>query len=221
MKPTYPVIDVLAIAVAAFEFNNQRVERNPITVNGRGLYPNRQLIKDYFEGDREHIKGINDFNRKQAEGIIEYLQQVVIIRTLSTAKVDSFLGEITALLANQEIKSSEFGLIAWAPKLADDYQRKDHVKQLSAHYEKNSNYIGKPGDKITTAFTLIEKRYLKKFDCWSVYGYDANDNLISYLASELDKVCEVGTISGRVKMHRADSYRNNAKVTTLNYVKVL
>jgi len=58
-------------------------------------------------------------------------------------------------------------------------------------------------------------------DCWAVYGADNDNNLIFYWAKTLDKVCETGQISGRIKDHREDEYRGNARVTVLNYVRVL
>jgi len=68
---------------------------------------------------------------------------------------------------------------------------------------------------------LLEKRYVKTLDSWAVYGYDAAGNLLFYWARSLDKICEVGKISARIKDHREDEYKNNARITVLNYVKVL
>ena len=58
-------------------------------------------------------------------------------------------------------------------------------------------------------------------DCYVVYGYDNNNNLIQYWAKNLDKVCEVGQIAGRIKLHREDEYHSNARVTVINYVKIV
>ena len=58
-------------------------------------------------------------------------------------------------------------------------------------------------------------------DCYAVYGHDTQGNLIFYWAREQKKIVESGQIHGRIKIHKRDSYRGNACVTTLNYVKVV
>jgi hypothetical protein len=215
----YPALEVLAVAVAAYAHNNRTIVRNTIHNDGTRTDSNRQLIADCFEGMTQPFI-VNDFHRKEAEGIVQYLQQTVIMQSLK-GSADRFLGQTTEMLSCQEISVKDFGIIAWAPKLADDYQRKDHIREISARYETHSRYVGHARDRITTDFTLIEKRYIKSMDCWAVYGVDAQDNLLFYWARSLDKVCEVGRITARIKDHKEDEYRSNAHVTVLNYVKVV
>ena len=216
MKQKFPTLDALATAVAAYSYTAQRIIRTKLS---DGKEPNRLLILDYLLG-RGGPFVVNDFHLKEAEGIVNYLQQTVIMQSLKGTP-DRFLAQLSELITNQTVKESDIGLIAWAPKLADDYQKKDHVRELSARYEHRSNYVGRVGEKIELGFTIIEKRYIKSMDCWAVYGINEHDNLIFYWARNLDKVCEVGRISGRIKSHKEDEYRGNARVTTLNYVKVL
>lgn len=219
MKKEFPTLNVLATAIAAYEFNQRQILRNPVTVDNLARFPNRQLITDYVQGNGGPFI-VNDFHIKQAEGVNQYLQQTVIMQSLKGAP-DRFLAQLAALIAEQDIAVKDFGIVAWAPHLADQYQRKDHIREVGARYERSSRYIGRIGDKITTDFTLIEKRYVKSMDCFVVYGYDADDNLITYWARTLDKVCEVGKISGRIKAHKEDEYHNNARVTVMNYIKVI
>jgi hypothetical protein len=134
---------------------------------------------------------------------------------------DKFLGQITELLANKEVTSKDFGILAWAPHLADQYEKKDGIREVSARYELQSRHIGNIGDKLVVNFSIIDKRYVQRMDCYAVYGVTEEGNLVFYWAKTLDKVCESGTIAGRVKAHNKDQYRNNAKVTILNYIKVL
>lgn len=210
----------MSAAIAVYEYSGSRIVRDSFTdENGVKILSNRQLITDYLAGQKIPFL-VNDFHIKQAEGIIQYLQQTVIMQSLQN-KIDQFLGQMTELVTNLEVTNKDIGIIAWAPHIADQYQKKDHVREVSARYEHSSRYIGKVGDKITTDFTMIEKRYIKSMDCFAVYGYDGNDNLIFYWAKVADKICEVGKISGRIKAHNEDKFRGNARVTTLNYVKVL
>jgi hypothetical protein len=216
-----PTLEVLATAVAAYEHNNRSIIRHPITIEGVDYVSNRQLITDYLAGNGGPFV-VNDIHRKQAEGIVQYLEHTVVLQSLKAkhGAPDRFLGQISAILSNRETNIKEFGIIAWAPHLTDQYYRKDQAREISARYESSSKYIGRLGEKIKIDFTLIEKRYIKSMDCYAVYGF-SGDSLVFYWAKNSDKICEVGQIQGRVKSQKEDGYRNNARVTTLNYVKVL
>lgn len=220
MKQKFPTVLALATAVCAYHYNESMVVRN-VTMhkNDYEVLPNRQLIADHLEGRKSNLR-INDHYIKEAEGVITYLQQTVLMQSLKGTP-DRFLAQIAQLTTDQEVLPRDFGILAWAPKIVDDYQKKDHVRELSARFEHSSRYTGRIGETITIGFTLIEKRYIQSQNCYSVYGVTEYDNLVFYWAKDLDRVCEVGKIQGRVKSHREDSYRNNAKVTVLNYVKVL
>jgi hypothetical protein len=202
--------------VAAYDYTNKKIVRAKIA---EGPLPSRELITNYIVGNGAPFI-VNDFHTKQADGLITYLQQTVIMQSLKGTP-DRFLAQIAELVTQNEIALKDFGIIAWAPKLVDDYQKKDHVREVSARYERSSRYVGCVGDKITTDFTLIEKRYIKSMDCYVVYGHDAGDNLIMYWARNSEKVCEAGKISGRIKAHNEDEYRGDARVTVMNYVKVV
>jgi hypothetical protein len=221
MKQKFPTLEVLATAIAAFAHNQDRIERDAITTDdGCTIIPNRQLIREYLDGNRANLQIVSDHDRKHAEGIVQYLQQTGIMQTL-VSRGDKFLTQINNLLSQPSVTAKDFGLMAWAPKLANDYQKKDNIREVSARFEYTSRYIGQVGDKITTEFTLIDSRYIKTMDCYSVYGHDAQGNLIFYWAREQKKIVKAGKIYGRIKTHKRDQYRGDACVTTLNYVKVV
>jgi hypothetical protein len=221
MKRKYVTLDILSVAISAFNFNNQQVIRDPgKTEDGRDIVPNRQLIKDYTNGNKLLIEKGFAPNSSLTDDIVSYLQQAQLIQTL-LGKNDQFLHQINAMLLTTEITEREFGLIAWAPKLAADLRKKDSIREVSSQFESRSRYIGKVGDKITTDFTLIESRYVKSMDCYAVYGHTPDDNLIFYWAKDKEKIVVDGKIQGRIKAQQEDQYRGHARVTTLNYVKAL
>jgi hypothetical protein len=221
MKQKFPTVEALATAIAAFTHNQDRVERDAITTaDGCTIIPNRQLVREYLEGNRANLPIVSDHDRKHAEGIVQYLQQTGIMQTLAN-RGDKFLTQINNLLAQPTVTAKDFGLIAWAPKLASDYQKKDNIREVSARFEYASRYIGQVGDKIIIEFTLIDSRYIKTMDCYAVYGHDVQGNLIFYWAREQKKIVQTGQIQGRVKTHKRDGYRGDACVTTLNYVKIV
>ena len=133
-KIKYPTINVVATAIAVYEYNGSKIVRDLVTnEDGTKILPNRQLITEYLAGQRGTFL-VNDIHVKQAEGIIQYLQQTVIMQSLQN-KVDSFLSQMTELVTNLEVTNKDIGIIAWAPHVADQYQKKDHVREVSARYE--------------------------------------------------------------------------------------
>lgn len=219
LNQKYSTLQVLATAVAAYEHNNHRIERNALTSVEQTIVPNRQLVVNYMQGHGSPFV-VTDKHVKQANSILQYLQQSTIMQTLLNRN-DRFLTQVNELLLKPTVGLKDFGLMVWAPKLADDYRKKDHVREVSAQFQYTSCYIGKIGDKIETNFTLIDSRYIQSMECHAVYGHDPKGNLIFYWARDEKKICKAGLIRGRVKTHKKDSYRGNACVTTLNYVKIL
>ena len=144
-----------------------------------------------------------------------------IVQNLTRGSADSFLTKITEIFKSDKVKYANLGLLAWAPKLANDLMAKDRVKEASAHYESTSAHIGRIGEKVTVDFTLIEKRYFKNIFCWAVYGHDAAGNLITYWANKEEKIVQSGKISGKVKKHNKDEHRGNARITQLNFVRIV
>jgi len=216
MSQKYPVQVALGAAIQAYDTNKRVIERDfSRDANGDILTtPNRVLIRDYLE---QNI--VSDAYLTQADEMISYLQQVAIIQSLTKGRTQNFLDSINQLLLEDSLRTSDFGLLAWAPKLFQDYRKADEVRERWSGYEITSRFIGKVGDTISTKFTVIDTKFVPDFNSYSVFGHDDNHNLITFFTKDPEKVCSTGVVKGRVKSHRNSGYHNNAKVTTLNYVK--
>ena len=213
----FSTIQALAVAVAAFEHNQQKVVRD---ANGpEKLAPNREIILGVLNQTSNFE--IKDSHRAEAEDIVSFLQQTHLMQTLTKGSSNQFLHKIAEILGNENLNIRDIGLLAWAPKLAHDQKKKDQIREVSARYEHQSNFVGKIGEKIVVNFSIIESRYVPSMDCYAVYGNDDNGDLIFYWAKDNKKIVEAGRIQGKVKAHNKDKYRGNARVTNLNYVKVL
>ena len=207
----------LAVAVAAFERNQEKVVRD---ANGpEKLVPNREIIIGALNQTLD--LEITDLHRAEADNIVSYLQQTNLMQTLTKGTSNQFLTKIAELIGDENISIRDIGILAWAPKLAHDQKKKDQVREVSARFEHQSNFVGKVGEKIIVNFSLIESRYIPNMNCYAVYGHDENGNLLFYWAKDNKKIIEVGRIQGKIKAHNKDKFRGNARVTNLNYVKVL
>jgi hypothetical protein len=220
MKKQYDTIDALAASIVAYEINVCSVMRDAVYENQEIKHqPNRILIATHLDGTK--LLPVTDEHRTQAKELVVYLQQTIMLQTLMKGSSDGFAQNVLDIISEPTMWSKNVGLLAWAPKLGADLQKKDRVRESSAHYERSSRYVGTVGSKITVDFTLIESRFMPRMDCYSVYGHTAEGNLIFYWAKKSEKIVQQGRIEGRVKKQESDDFRGKALVTTLNYVKVV
>lgn len=216
MKVKFTTLTALAYAIEAYHHNKKQIVR----VSEQDLVANSKLILNGLENNHSIIQPIDEKHFDQAQDCITYLQQMAIMKTLIGNR-DQFLQTISEIISHDQIDSKNLGLLAWAPKLVDDYRRINSIKEISACYEPNSQWEGSPGDKISMQFRLIERRYNPEYKSYSAYGYNENNNLIFYWTKNSEKIVENGKIVGRIKEHRRDNRRGNACVTVLHYVKNL
>ena len=218
-KPSFPVREVVAAAVAAFELNGETVHKHTEQfADGTVKVQKNALIQQYLNNQGNLV--VTDRHRDAADEVIAYLQQVTIMQTLMRGKQDDFVGELAGTLAaGESVTLRNTGLIAWAPKIAADYKKKDDVREKYARFEHLSNYVGRVGEKISVKFTLLDARFVRHLECFSVFGHTDNGDLISYWARDQEKIFDNVTVMAKVKEHKLDAYHNGARVTVINYVK--
>lgn len=222
MKENFETIDVVAAAVAALEVNNQRVERynsHEDNADSVKVVANRRLMEEFLTAGTG--LAVTEDHRKRAEEVVEYLQQTSMLRTLTGQNEDQFLNNINSYLAKPDLRVKDFGFVAWAPKVYNDYKNKDSIREVSALYERTSRYVGAVGKATQIDFKLIEQRYRPSIGCWLVFGVTSDGNLVKYWANNPKKIVESGKLSVRVKSQKVDDRCGNARVTVLNYVKVI
>lgn len=218
-KIKYAMNDALAYAVVAFHFNNDRVLREDVKTEKESFVANRNYIRDALEGKMNLM--VTKAIKEEAKDIKQYLEQVRIVQNLKGRSNDQFLQTMIELLSKETVTARDLGLLAWAPKVAADYHKKDAVNEKTSPFEYLSRWVGNVKDKITIDFTSIETKFVKSMNIWLVFGHDENGNLIQFWASTEGKIINKGRIQGRVKKHIKDSFRNEAKVTMINYVKAI
>jgi hypothetical protein len=82
----------------------------------------------------------------------------------------------------------------------------------------SSEFLGEIDKKITVDFNMMSSRFMRDYNCYAVFGHDNNGNCVMFFTRHTN-LTKSGKITGKVKKHSIDSYHNNAKVTTINYVK--
>jgi hypothetical protein len=210
-----PVQDVVAIAIHAFRTNKNKVIKFETKEDTTVYLANKQYL--YL-----NTVEITDELRTEADRIVQRLSQSITMGELTGRPVSSFAKTVYEAVSKETVQPRDFGIAVWLPKVVADIEARDAVQETTFQFLNTSKHIGKLKEKIGVEFTVIERRWIRNFDRWAVVGHDENGNLISFLTHQ-EKLTEPGTfnISGKVKNHIRDSYRANARVTQLNYVKAI
>lgn len=216
MKTKFDILDIVTAALVAYRHNENQIVR----VQTDDRFPNRQLIAECSAGNHINMRSPTSEDRKTAEAMIDYLQQVGMVQTL-IGRDDNFLNQVNSLITQGQVTTKEFGILAWVPKLTETYQQRDAVKEITARFGRGSQYIGRIGDKITIDFTLIEDHYIRSLECYAVFGRDQYNNFVTFWAKDKSKIIKQGAIRARVKDHKRDAYHGDVLVTQLHYVKNL
>jgi hypothetical protein len=209
--------EALAVAIFAFRKNGKVVKEATAEATS-----NKLMVWGYFfplktEKPQPRIE-VTEELLEAADAVRTVIDHAVTMSMLTKGFVVSFLGNIQEIVKEDTVKSKHLGMLVWAPKLAQDLQKAESLKELSAGYEHASKYIGKLGDRIEFDFTLIEKRYVHALETWSAYGHNEQGYLVKFLTKH-EELCATGRIRARIRKHEVDSYHNMAKVTALNFVK--
>jgi hypothetical protein len=218
MKNFVNTRQALAVAVLAFRANGNRVVKDTTDKS----HANKSYLQSYFfplkTAHKQLTVEMTPELLEAADDVKVVIDHAVTMEMLTKGYVPSFLKSIHELLKEDAMNINHAGIMVWAPKLAQDIQRSQGIKEVSAAHELASKFVGKKGDRIEFDFTLIEKRYVRQVDTWSAYGYNEQGNLIQFL-SKHEELCATGRIRARIKSHDKNRYHNNANVTVVNFVK--
>jgi hypothetical protein len=203
---------VLAAAVAVYRIQNNRVVRFENDIPG-----NKEMVLDILAGTS--TIQITEDDQTRAGEIGSYLEQKIMLSTLTSVRVNDFLRQISELANLPEVPTNSIGQLVWAPKLYDDSVKQDGVKQDIGQFAFTSTYLGREKDKIEFTFNPIDVRYLSTYNCYRHVGHDGKGNLVTFLNK--NSVDTVQRIRARIKSCEQSRHYANAKTTQINFVKVV
>ena len=233
MNQTVSAIDALAIAVYAFRQNNNQVIKD--TQFFPGVVTNETPVKNYSNKSYvistliQHPKDIQQYPSgvkitedllQTAESIKTWFGHRNIMAMLTNGSVNEFMQKVLDTITQDQVKVRDLGILVWAPKLYHDGQAQEISRETSARYEMTSKFIGKPKDNIEIDLEVIEKRFVRHLNVWSIYGHDGIGNLVTFLTKH-EKLCESQTVRARVREHKRSPHHNQAFLTILNFVKAV
>ena len=215
--------EVVAAAIMAFKANGNKIEKYDAPARPASSFgPATGVVvsnKSRVDALLKDAANITQEAKQEAEQVIAYVQNSVLMSVLSGKAVSNFTRDLAKELEADTVPAFRVGLIVYAPNVFFTGQARDAIKEVTAERMYTSQALGKVGDKVAFNFTCLEKRYVQAMDCYSAYGTDDAGNLVSFLTKH-ENLCATQSLTGKVKSAGTDKWHNNAMVTALNYVKV-
>jgi len=206
--------EAIAAACAVYRHLGNTVKKAELNDTSK---TSKELLLDHFSGKSEIT--ITDEDRARAVEVASYIQQRNMLDKLAGRSNSPFFLSVAILLEKETVSSSDFGILAWAPKLASDLTATDDKDQSIRQTIHDSSYIGAVGKGIELEFHVLKVNYLKNYNSYVVLGHDSSGNALNYWSNTCPET-PVYKIKARVKKHETMSRYAGAKCTQLNYVKV-
>lgn len=175
---------------------------------------------DKIEPCRESILSTleknNELPVELAEKAIQTITYGVEMDILRGRKVSSFVKSLYDELVNGIPKS--YGVLAKVPNVYEQFKKKNQIAELAF----SSKFVGTVGDKLQTSLSVITSRKINWDGGSFISNLAADDdgNLYSFISKAIMLETQY-KVKAKIKGHKEDSYNNMAKVTVLNYLKVL
>lgn len=224
---TYPMLTVVAAALIAFKQNGNKIEKydtpaytpaqsDPSGIATPRIVSNKAIIVDIL---RDSLR-ITQADLVEAQEIVQYIQQQVMMNILKGKTVSNFMKDLAAAFELIELPMAKVGLMVYAPNTYFTGKTHDVIAEKTTELKYTSQPLGHVGEKVTVNFTMLRTNYLQALDCHSVYGHDDVGNLVSFLTKHNHLVKSM-SLTGKVKQASVSTWNDNAIVTQLNYVKAV
>lgn len=224
--PEYPTLDLVAAGIMAYHANGDKIERADLNAGGGQWegdewFPNSAPIVSNKTLATKIIRdnAVTDDARTEAAEMVQALQTDMTFKLLTGKTVSPFVKDMITLLESATLPEFKIGLLIYVPNSYAGLKAAEKRLEEEVAERYTSKAIGIVGQKVTVNFTLISKRWIDKFACFSAFGKDDAGNLISFFTGHEDR-CVTGKLTGKVKFAGQDKYHGNAIVSNLNFVKV-
>lgn len=212
---------LMALAFAAYRENNNNLYTEdvvycPTTGDRQEVVTNKKHMQRHLAGTK--LLQITDSDYENARNARDFLVNWCVLRTLQEEFLSNFVATLKESANQEQHPTIACGLFSYLPsqylKLIAKQQRENQLLNLV----NTSAWIGTIGQKTEFTITVLESKYVAKFNCFHVFGYTPDENCVSFFTSNKE-YCSSGTYTGRVKKHIVDSYNKNVNVTQFGYVK--
>ena len=214
-------MDMAAASFAAYRMNGTLYKQSQVYDDKNekliNVTTNQTLLKEHFTGKK--LLAITDQDRAAAVTAREFLIDYKTMATLQERRVGQFVNVLVERLNKPTLELRDCAMISYLPEIYSQSLVKSDRANKVQMLAYTSQHFGSVGERLDFTLNVIEVKFVHQFNCYHVFGYDNLDNCIGYFTSK--DTCTVnGSYVGKVKAHIIDNYRNGARVTQFNYVKI-
>jgi hypothetical protein len=209
---SWPVLDVIAAALAAHEINHGYEKFPEMDITGQLLKPtNLQIMTRLLKTNQEFTTE----QREQAQQIQQHCQTLLFAQL--SGQLSGYLAAALRVTAQPSIATHnrhELGLVASLPSYYQkEMQRNDQRQQLQPLIDQ-SQWYGMPGLRLhQPEMQVVSCNYSRKWSSWLVHAVMGHYLFFFFYSTEL-QAGQTVRLRGTVKQHR----ENN--ITQLHRVRV-
>ena len=224
--PEFDTLEVLAAAVAIYEYNKGYIKTNEFVNNGEDMYckqfANREILRhqfmvDYYSDTTERpiFVPIKDEHRIRAQEIRDYSKKE-IFKLLNNDH--GYTTDLYSIINSEYATATHFGYIASAPFYFDNSKKKDFYTDKVKNIQ--SQHVGIIGTKVHLEdFEIIKNTKSNNYSGWIVLGICEGNLFMFFTKNEQFGKFDIGqkiAIEGIVKDHVME--QNITPMTKLNRV---
>lgn len=201
-KPVAEFTAVEVIAAAIIKFDKQ------------------QKDDQYNESIDSILRTADNLDFAKAQDVIDTVVSNHTLKLLKGAKIGQFVNDLVAALQIKDlVPPHRYNLMAFAPKVYADITREN----ANLEAVMGSEFVGELGKTITVSLKIIKCRYVQSHNFFAATAIDEKGNMYNFSPKQQLALTDDFSynVKAKVKKHDIDLYNNNAKVTYLNYVKVV
>jgi len=218
----FPLLDILALSFAVFEYLDNNYLRNDIYEDFRiekfsnyniirmntGLYNN--WLKNTNQGI---LVDVNDAHRKTAQDAISHFSGLMF--KFLKNEGSSYERKVYELVNQEIVTEWDLNIMASIPSV---YHAQIAMERAQAN-QFGIPPLGKIGDRITFTGKIILKKYAETYTSWS-YTLTNDFHIVSFFTNkwELGGINDYIMVKGTIKRMGFNSF-HDCDVTQLNYVK--
>jgi len=191
-SPTHPADMMFAAAQAAFRTNHEQYIKVPVSPVHLS---NRTLVLQFLGAPDT----LTEDDIETGHQIRRYCQGLTL-KLLKNNTLSQFEQSLLTVAEQDLINESNVALIAYSPVMYARYRAQQRINDQLEQCLRE--YLGTPGDKITSTVEVIRSNYSEKYGCHFITTITECNHNVFFSYKEALTVQQKYSIKGTVKSHR-------------------
>lgn len=224
MSKNFPTLDVLAAAIAVdndqgfiksghgyYDYNKERM-----------VHDNKSVVYQVLTGELNDIV-VTDDHVTKANETLEYFSNVIVEKKM-LGDATGFEDTVGKLLSSNTVDMYGVAVLSSLPNSLRVQYKRDALDDFYAAHRHVSEYIGKIKDRIKLSITVIDVKYISKYNIHLVTSVTKDKNIVRFFWNkdpDISSIIEGANIDivGTIREQEVSKF-SHCKETVLNRVKL-